>query len=69
MLQAAGPSTETGGGQCAVTIDYEAKLLQGSGANASSLPFVGSLSIQNTSPAVRSLCPRTAVPCTRDTKS
>ncbi len=51
--QATGPSAEAVSSQCAVTIDYEAKLLQGSSANASSVPFVGSLSIQNTSPAVR----------------
>ena len=50
--QALGPSAEAMSGQCAVTIDYEAKLLQGS-ANASTAPFVGSLDIQNTSPGVR----------------
>ena len=54
MRQATAPSAEAAGGQCAVTIDYEAKLLQGSSSNnASSVPFVGSLNIQNTSPAVR----------------
>jgi hypothetical protein len=36
-----------------VTVDYEAKLLQGS-ANGSAVPFVGSISIQNDSPSVRS---------------
>ncbi len=56
MWQAIAPSAEAVSSQCAVTVDYEAKLLQGSSANASSVPFVGSLSIQNTSPAVWTRC-------------
>ena len=60
MVQALGPSAEAALGpgepaqaECPVTIDYEAKLLQGS-ANGSAVPFVGSISIQNDSPSVRS---------------
>ncbi len=47
------PTAEEAQADCPVTVDYEAKLLQGS-ANGSAVPFVGSISIQNDSPSVRS---------------
>ena len=50
-----GPSADAAQAACPVTIDYEAKLLQGT-ANASAALFVGSVNIQNDSPSVRICC-------------